>query len=254
MIERLNVGPMIGQGAQHRVAESTDHSDCVVKWPHGFGQHWDASTVTTVLRDKGILEGHAVSTPEFRVVDNPVIAPDDGGDPFSVPYAVVMERIGGRILRERDLHDPDILAQFDDLLAASIAIRHTYGAALDFVGGESLPHFLRYFIETQPGQLGAYNLRILEGRVVLLDTNLLDPARSPYPVVGPAVVNGLVDLQHTLVSRMTGDPTQVDLVARTNKFKSVTAAGRLLFNSTRPVEWLKRNKLQDAPRKLTDRD
>ncbi len=231
-MEKLKIDRWLGKGAQHYVGLSP-HGE-VIKYPHRGGKYWDKSTAETVTRDLGIMEDYQVNIPETSVLrDLSIQTPEDL---ISTHYAIIAEEIRGEVLREINITNPIIKAQFKSLLEKSLDIRKNHRAALDFLGGEAAYHFLRYlFFEKQTGQLGAYNISVTEEeQVILIDTNLLDPARAPKCLSW--FIYCMIDLQHMLIALMLDESSLIERCEKENQYKAINRVARGAFALSRKRE------------------
>lgn len=232
MEKSLHIEGLIARGAQHHVGMNAEGK--MVKFPHRMGKLWDKSSYETVKRDLLVHTQYDVSIPETDVIQSPQILDDQ--KEYSAPYAIIAQRIRGEVLRELHLANPRIKKQMLHMVETSLQIRSQIGAALDFLGGEALGHFVRYlFQEEQPGQLGAYNLILNhEEDIVLIDTNLLDPQRAPTGLGW--LVNMMIDLQHQLLIEMLDDPSLNKQHETLLKYRAVKRMGKWLFGISRSKE------------------
>lgn len=238
-MKRIETGPIIASGAQHNVARHPIESNRLIKWPHLHGRTWNQASAKSIQRDQRILEEHSIVIPAQEVLTNPVVQ-TPGKAPINAPYAIVTEFVEGEILKEVDLKRAAIRDQLLAMLSSSLSIRSKESKGVDVVGGEAAGHFLKYPFLKAPGQLGAYNLRIKkDGTVVLIDTSLLSPDRSPVPFFGPRIVNGMIDLQHQLLACLVGKKDVSKTVYRSNHYWVVTEVAKALFKATRPLEALR---------------
>lgn len=226
-------------GAQHRVAELEGKPGRLIKVPHKKGRLWDRATHATVQTDIQRLIEAQIQLPGNIKIHGPSLVTDKEGGSNQYPYAIEMNWVDGRVFREIDLEDPVLKEQMSAALEASIQIRLRIGSAIDFLGGEAAKELFSYFRTSRPGQLGAYNFRVTqEGKLTLIDTNLLDPSRAPY-LINP-VVNTMIDLQHTLMAELIGSKGLRRDVHRSNHSQFVEASAWSIYQFSRGVEAVKR--------------
>lgn len=231
-MEKLTVVAMVGRGAQHIVGRLADGS--LIKYPHRKGRIWDASDPKTVAGDLGIHAEYGIPIPETRVISRPVI--DDGKSIIKAPYAIITEEIKGRVFRESDLADGGIREQIGKLTMDSLKIREKSGAAIDFLGGAAIGNFVRYLTEEKkPLRLGAYNVIIdSRNRINLIDTNLLDPARAPWPAT--SLIKGLIDLQNGLMAHVLQEPETKKRYLEGNPNPFVAGLADRMYKYSRNIE------------------
>jgi hypothetical protein len=237
--EILFIDEFFAGGAQHNVARLKGVDGKIVKIPHEAGAIWDRSTDETVKSDVDVLKQERVSIPGGLKVHGPSLLIDDEGKQTLAPYAIEMNWVDGRIFRERDLQNPELRERMEEVLLRSHLIRSRIGAAIDFLGGEAAPHFLEYFRDPRPGQLGAYNFRITEwDDLILIDTNLLDPLRVPQ-IVRP-FINSMIDLQHSLMAELIGSESLKRDIQDSNHFGLIQPGAKSLYQFSRVAEAVKR--------------
>jgi len=223
-VERFRIESDVGIGFQHKVGRLKN--GLFIKYPHLLGRLWDLSTADTVKKDLAIHREWGTPIPETSVVYHPEI--ETGETTVNPPYAILSQEIRGRVLRELDLANPNIMEQVVDLVRRSLAIRRRTGSGVDFMGGQAFGSFAEFLLrETRKGQLGAYNLIIdTREQVKLIDTNLLDPKRAPPGV--KKLVSLDLDLQHGAMVELLHNRKLVDECVRACGSKMFTAfAGRL---------------------------
>lgn len=202
----FQVSEWIGQGAQHRVGRMKDGP--LIKVPREVLITWDKSSARTVAEDLRLHQKWETPIPKTSVISKPSIH-DEEGEHQLYPYGILSEEVQGKIFQEIDLNTAAVRDQICELLEKSFAIRKEHGKGIDFLGGEAIPEFWHYLRkETKPLQLGAYNLFLREDRLTLIDTNFLDPQRAPRGIGW--YINAMIDLQHSLVSRILQDPDQIE--------------------------------------------
>ena len=192
----------IGRGAQHIVGRLRDGR--LIKYPHWTGTRWDRSNAKTVGTDLSIHHEYDNPIPETSLVAAPTI--NDGQTIVRPPYAILLEEIRGRLLREVDFFNTSIREQFKTLLEHSLEIRKKTAKAVDFMGFESIAHLFEHLLGKIPAEdLGACNIMVdTRDQIKLIDTSLLSPARAPFGVAW--AIDGLIDVQHGLMARVLQDP------------------------------------------------
>jgi len=220
----------VGRGAQHIVGEIGDGR--LIKYPHWTGKKWDISTADTVQKDLDIHHKFGTPIPETRVVLEPDI--DDGKKIISPPYAILVEKIRGRILREADLADTGIREQFKTLIERSLAIRGQTGSGVDFMGFESIGHLFEYFMgRISAEELGTCNILInSRNQIKLIDTSLLSPARAPTGI-GWAI-DFLIDVQHSLMAEVLQDRKLLRQCSTDNRSRLMTRLAEEVYALSRP--------------------
>jgi hypothetical protein len=228
----FEVVAQIGKGSQHIVGELEDGR--LIKYTHWKGWLWDKSTFETVRKDMQTLINFGIPIPETDVVKDPVI--DTGRSKIKRPYAILAERIRGRVFREIDLENESIQGQITEILKKSIIYRGSKNAAIDFLGGEAISQFFRYLIqENKSGQLGAYNILIDDAhQLKLIDTNLLDPSRAPFGTGW--LINASIDLQHALLTFLLENQSLILACMRDNQFSLTTVLAQKLYHLSRNIE------------------
>lgn len=231
-MKRFTIESNIGRGAQHIVGKLKD--GLIIKYPHWAGRTWDISTTETVKRDLAIHKKWGIPIPETSVVDSPEI--DTGSATIKPPYAILIEEIRGRILREADLADNDIREQLAELVKRSLSIRSTTGAGVDFLGFEAFKHFAEFLLrEKRKGQLGAYNLRIdTREQIKLIDTNLLDATRAPFGM--KRLIDLDIDLQHGAMVELLQNRELVKECVRVCGSKPFTDFARRVYAFAHEIE------------------
>jgi hypothetical protein len=229
----------IGRGAQHVVGRLRDRKNRsgqssegrLIKYPHWTGRRWDVSTPATVQKDLAIHRAYSTPIPETSVVIEPTI--DDGHSIVKPPYAILVEEIHGRTLREADLEDPAIREQFAELTRRSLDIRSQNDSGVDFMGFESIKHLIDHLRGKLPAdELGACNILIdSREQIKLIDTSLLTPARAPFGV-GWAI-DFLIDVQHSLMAEVLQDQQLIDKSASENHSRVMTRLAEKIYRLSR---------------------
>ncbi len=224
----------IGRGAQHvvgRLRDKQQREGRLIKYPHWTGRRWDVSTPATVQKDLAIHQAYSTPIPETSLVIEPII--DDGQSIVKPPYAILVEEIHGRALREADLKDPSIREQFTELTRQSLNIRRQNDSGVDFMGFESIKHLIDHLRGKMPAdKLGACNILIdSREQIKLIDTSLLTPARAPFGV-GWAI-DSLIDVQHSLMAEVLQDQELIDQSASENHSRLMTKLAEKIYRLSR---------------------
>jgi hypothetical protein len=242
----FEIEKMIGSGAQHMVGRlrnpSTDTSsekkpssgNRLIKYPHWTGRRWDVSTPQTVENDLAIHRRWGIPIPETDLVIEPAI--DDGQNIVKPPYAIVVEEIHGRVLREADLADPAIREQFTEMTGRSLNIRRQTNSGVDFMGFESIKHLIDHLRGKLPAdELGTCNILIdSREQIKLIDTSLLSPARAPLGV-GWAI-DFLIDVQHGLMAEVLQDQQLIRQCQKENHSRLMTRLSEKIYRISRGSE------------------
>ncbi len=246
-MNRIEITEWIGKGAQHHVGKTEEGE--IIKYPHSTGKYWDKSTYQSVRDDLSIHASWGIPIPQTEVKKGFEI--DTGMRIIKPNYVLITEEVKGRVLKESDLTNSEIKEQLKNIIQRSLDIRKKLGKSLDLLGGEALVKFLRYLCcESNLGALGAYNLYLDDAdRIVLIDTNTLDPARAPRIIEG--FVRSMMDVQHSLLTELLDDQGLKERSLQENSYPAISRAARYIFKRTRPLEE-KRKRRQNEKKKSSD--
>lgn len=186
-------------GAQHYAAKArfingrAPSSGVFAKWPNELSRIWSPPSYKRAVEDLRTLQSLPVPLAKTEIRNNASVS--QNGSARIVPYVILQEELSGPQLTELDFQRRNVRQMFKVALEASWNMYKETGKAVDFMGGEAVGHYGKFFRDPKGTPLAVHNVRKDDrGNFVCFDPGLLDASQAPLMI--QPIVKTLTEVQH----------------------------------------------------------